>query len=117
VVRLTGSVCPGLTVFGGSFGAAEAINVEGAAVEREMNKTVLPMMHGFYSLGTLAGAGVGMALTALGIAANLHILLAALVCIVPILTGIRAIPDGTGKNSADEQKSVQKGCRSTATFS
>jgi hypothetical protein len=41
-----------------------AINVEGAAVEREMNKTVLPMMHGFYSLGTLAGAGVGMALTA-----------------------------------------------------
>ncbi len=23
-----------------------------------MNKTVLPMMHGFYSLGTLAGAGV-----------------------------------------------------------
>jgi MFS family permease len=38
----------GLTVFGGSFGSAEvAINVEGAAVEREMNKTVLPMMHGF----------------------------------------------------------------------
>lgn len=50
----------GLLIFGGSFGAAEvAINVEGAAVEREMNKTVLPMMHGFYSLGTLAGAGVG----------------------------------------------------------
>lgn len=46
-------------VFGASFGAAEvAINVEGAAVEREMNKTVLPMMHGFYSPGTLAGAGV-----------------------------------------------------------
>jgi fucose permease len=107
----------GLTVFG-SFGAAEvSINVEGAAVEREMNKTVLPMMHGFYSLGTLAGAGVGMALTALGIAANLHILLAALVCIVPILTGIRAIPDGTGKNSSDEQKRYKKGCRSTATFS
>lgn len=55
----------GLMVFGGSFGAAEvAINVEGAAVEQAMNKTVLPMMHGFYSLGTLAGAGVGMGLTA-----------------------------------------------------
>lgn len=38
----------GLGVFGASFGSAEvAINVEGAAVEREMNKTVLPMMHGF----------------------------------------------------------------------
>jgi fucose permease len=74
-----------------------------------MNKTVLPMMHGFYSLGTLAGAGVGMALTAFGMAANLHILLAALVCIIPILTGIRAIPDGTGKNSAGEQHSAEKG--------
>ncbi len=100
----------GLTVFGGSFGSAEvAINVEGAAVEREMNKTVLPMMHGFYSLGTLAGAGVGMALTAFGMSANLHILLAALVCIIPILTGIRAIPNGTGKNSAEEQQSTEKG--------
>lgn len=58
----------GLAVFGASFGAAEvAINVEGAAVERELNKTVLPMMHGFYSFGTLAGAGVGMALTALSV--------------------------------------------------
>lgn len=100
----------GLMVFGGSFGAAEvAINVEGAAVEQAMNKTVLPMMHGFYSLGTLAGAGIGMALTALGIAANVHILLAALVCIIPILTGIRAIPAGTGQNASDEQKSAAKG--------
>ena len=100
----------GLMVFGGSFGAAEvAINVEGAAVERELNKTVLPMMHGFYSLGTLAGAGVGMALTAFGTAASLHIFLAALICILPILTGITFIPDGTGKNSAEEQKSTEKG--------
>ena len=49
-----------------------------------MNKTVLPMMHGFYSLGTLAGAGVGMALTAFGVPATVNIFLAALVCIAPI---------------------------------
>ena len=91
----------GLGVFGASFGSAEvAINVEGAAVEREMNKTVLPMMHGFYSLGTLAGAGVGMALTAFGVPATVHILLAALVGIAPIYIAIQAIPDGTGKNAA-----------------
>lgn len=88
----------GLAVFGASFGAAEvAINVEGAAVERELNKTVLPMMHGFYSFGTLAGAGVGMALTALSVPANIHIILAAAVAIAPIFIAIRAIPDGTGK--------------------
>lgn len=100
----------GLAVFGGSFGAAEvAINVEGAAVEREINKTVLPMMHGFYSLGTLAGAGVGMALTGFGVSANLHILLAALVVIVPIIIGIAAIPDGTGKNVGGEAHHDKKG--------
>ena len=87
----------GLGVFGASFGSAEvAINVEGAAVEREMNKTVLPMMHGFYSLGTLAGAGVGMALTAFGVPATVHILLAALAGIAPIYIAIKAIPGGTG---------------------
>ncbi|ADO49218.1 MFS transporter [[Enterobacter] lignolyticus] len=100
----------GLMIFGGSFGAAEvAINVEGAAVEREMNKTVLPMMHGFYSFGTLVGAGIGMALTAFGLSATLHILLAALAGILPIMIAIKAIPDGTGKNRDDSAVHGDKG--------
>ena len=100
----------GLGVFGASFGSAEvAINIEGAAVEREMNKTVLPMMHGFYSFGTLAGAGVGMALTAFGVAATTHIVLASLVAIAPIFIAIKAIPDGTGKNATDGSHSEEKG--------
>ncbi|EHG5983693.1 MFS transporter [Escherichia fergusonii] len=100
----------GLGIFGASFGSAEvAINVEGAAVEREMNKTVLPMMHGFYSFGTLVGAGIGMALTAFGIPATLHILLAALVGIAPIFIAIKAIPDGTGKNTAEDKRHSEKG--------
>ncbi|HCK8063879.1 TPA: MFS transporter [Salmonella enterica] len=100
----------GLSVFGASFGAAEvAINVEGAAVERELNKTVLPMMHGFYSFGTLAGAGVGMALTALSVPPNIHIILAAAVVIAPIFIAIRAIPDGTGKNASEDAHLQEKG--------
>ncbi|EJH9329022.1 MFS transporter [Salmonella enterica] len=100
----------GLVVFGASFGAAEvAINVEGAAVERELNKTVLPMMHGFYSFGTLAGAGVGMALTALSVPPNIHIILAAAVAIAPIFIAIRAIPDGTGKNASEDAHLQEKG--------
>ncbi|MBN6043766.1 MFS transporter [Citrobacter sp. ku-bf4] len=100
----------GLGVFGASFGSAEvAINIEGAAVEREMNKTVLPMMHGFYSFGTLAGAGVGMALTAYGIAATTHIVLASLAAIAPVFIAIKAIPDGTGKNASDGSHHQEKG--------
>ncbi len=105
----------GLAVFGGSFGAAEvAINVEGAAVEQEMKKTVLPMMHGFYSFGTLVGAGVGMALTAFGLPAMWHIALAALVGIAPIAIAIRAIPEGTGKNAAEGTEHSEKGYLSGA---
>lgn len=62
-----------------------------------MNKTVLPMMHGFYSFGTLVGAGIGMAVTGFGLPAAPHILLAALVAVAPIAIAIRAIPEGTGK--------------------
>lgn len=94
----------GLAFFGGSMGAGEvAINIEGAVVEREMNKTVLPMMHGFYSLGTLAGAGVGMTLTALSTPATLHIFLAAVVAITPIVLAISAIPEGTGKDTPEDK--------------
>ncbi|WP_314421904.1 MFS transporter [Pseudescherichia vulneris] len=100
----------GLALFGASLGAAEvAINIEGAVVEQKMNKTVLPMMHGFYSLGTLVGAGIGMTLTAWGVTATLHVLLAALVAIVPILIAITAIPDGTGRNDASDTQKKQKG--------
>lgn len=100
----------GLALFGSSLGAAEvAINIEGAVVEQKMNKTVLPMMHGFYSLGTLVGAGIGMTLTAWGVTATLHVLLAALVAIVPILIAITAIPDGTGRNDAGEAQHERKG--------
>lgn len=38
-----------------------------------------------------------MALTAFGVPATVHILLAALVGIAPIYIAIQAIPDGTGK--------------------
>ncbi|MEN0614300.1 MFS transporter [Klebsiella indica] len=100
----------GLAIFGASFGSVEvAINVEGAAVEREMKKTVLPMMHGFYSFGTLIGAGIGMAVTGFGLPATLHILLAALAAIAPVAIAIRAIPDGTGKNAAEAAHHEGKG--------
>ncbi|GGD11253.1 MFS transporter [Franconibacter pulveris 1160] len=95
----------GLAVLGGGLGSAEvALNVEGAIVERELGKTVLPMMHGFFSLGTLVGAGIGMTLTALNFRADFHILLAGLVTIVPVFIALRAIPEGVGKESAEEKK-------------
>lgn len=72
------------------------------------------MMHGFYSLGTLVGAGVGMAVTAFGLPAMWHILVAALVGIAPIAIAIKAIPDGTGRNEAENAQHQEKACLSGA---
>lgn len=89
----------GLAVLGTGLGSSEvAMNVEGAMVEGLMKKTILPMMHGFYSLGTLAGAGVGMGLTAIDFGAYGHLGLIGLLVIVPIAIAIRAIPHGVGKD-------------------
>lgn len=90
----------GLAVLGVGLGSSEvAMNVEGAIVEGLMKKTVLPMMHGFYSLGTLAGAGIGMSFTAINFVAFGHLLLIGLLVIVPIAVAIRAIPHGVGKDN------------------
>lgn len=88
----------GLAVLGSGMGSAEvALNVEGAVVEKAMGRTLLPMMHGFFSLGTLAGAGIGMMLSALSFSAGWHIGLVGALVVLPLLYALMPIPDGTGK--------------------
>ncbi|MGH9944932.1 MAG: MFS transporter, partial [Pyrinomonadaceae bacterium] len=36
-----------------------AMNVEGAAVERRLGRSIMPRFHAAFSLGTVAGAGIG----------------------------------------------------------
>lgn len=58
-------VAVGLGLFGLGMGGGEvALNVEGADVEKHVGRAVLPAMHGFFSLGTVVGAVLGIALTA-----------------------------------------------------
>ncbi|GMA30931.1 MFS transporter [Litorihabitans aurantiacus] len=62
---LAGVVAVGLALFGLGMGGGEvALNVEGADVERGIGRPVLPAMHGCFSLGTVVGASLGIALTA-----------------------------------------------------
>ncbi|MNI64084.1 Inner membrane protein YbjJ [compost metagenome] len=53
-----------LFIFGVGFGAAEVgLNMEGSAVEKAIGKVLLPIFHGFFSVGTLAGAAIGVGAT------------------------------------------------------
>ncbi len=49
------------------------MNVEGAEVERRLSRSIMPRFHAAFSLGTVAGAGVGAAVTYLGIGIDLHV--------------------------------------------
>lgn len=66
----------GLVLFGLGNGSVDVMmNVEGAAIEKTIDKTILPLFHAFFSFGTVAGAGLG----ALAIALHLNVLVHALV--------------------------------------
>ena len=59
----------GFVLVGLGVGALDVmINVEGAAVEREAGRTLMPLMHAAWSAGAVIGAGVGAGCAAVNIA-------------------------------------------------
>ncbi|MET7749047.1 MFS transporter [Micromonospora sp. NPDC005367] len=74
---LTGSalgVAVGLFAFGYGSGTCDvAMNVEGAAVERRLGRTILPRFHAAWSLGSVAGAGLGAGAARLDVPVGAHL--------------------------------------------
>ncbi|MGO2096874.1 MAG: MFS transporter [Candidatus Microbacterium stercoravium] len=95
-------VALGLGLFGLGMGGAEvAMNVEGADVERAVGRSVMPLMHGFFSLGTVIGAVVGMLLTAAVFPVVWHLIIVAVIVASVLLVAIRDIPAGYGRRATD----------------
>ena len=64
----------GLALMGMGMGSTDVMmNVEGAAIEQATNRTIMPLFHALFSLGTVAGAGIGVAMTAWGIGVAPHL--------------------------------------------
>lgn len=99
----------GLALFGLGNGSVDVMmNVEGAAIEKTVGKTILPLFHAFFSFGTVAGAAIG----ALAIALNANVLVhAAIIAVAIVIAGLVATanvpareiamdPDAAGEASA-----------------
>ncbi|MFD8687094.1 MFS transporter [Streptomyces sp. NPDC059651] len=100
-VSLAGGVFCGLALFGGGMGLAEvAFNIEGADVERLIGRPVLPVLHGCFSLGTVVGALLGMALTAAAFPVGWHLTAVSVLVAAAAVLAVRALPHGTGKETA-----------------
>ena len=92
----------GLIIFGGGYGTAEvALNVEGSAAEKALNRTLLPAFHGFFSVGTLVGAALGAAAVAIHLQVMVHFTILALIMAAAVLYGWRYLPEGSGKEPAN----------------
>lgn len=94
-------VTAGLFVFGLGGGSGEvALNVEGAEVERLLGRSVMTALHGFFSLGTVLGASLGMLATAAGFPVQWHLIIMSGVALAVFLASFGDIPGGVGKPTA-----------------
>lgn len=92
LLTLTGSlpaVIAALALFGLGFGTCDvAMNVDGAAVERELGRTVMPLFHAAFSFGTMGGAGLGALAERLHIPVSLHV---SVMCALTLVCGLVAV--------------------------
>jgi MFS family permease len=85
-----------------------AMNVEGAEVEREMGRTLMPWFHASWSLGTVAGASLGAAAAALHIVPGIHLVVIAAVLVAAAFLIPRLLPrvlDQVASEAAETERS------------
>lgn len=72
----------GLFIYGIGIGIWDvAMNVEGAEVERRLGRTIMPRFHAGWSIGSIAGAGIGIPMAALQVPMLAHLGVLALVSV------------------------------------
>lgn len=85
VLAVIGLVLNGL----GMASSNVAANVQGVSAERALGRFVTPIMHGFFSIGTVAGAGLGTLDTRLGISFMWHMVYFAIAILLIVLISLR----------------------------
>lgn len=88
-------VIAGLAVFGlGTSTCDVSMNVDGAANERALGRTVMPIYHAMFSVGTIVGAGLGALAEHAGVPIVVHLSVVATVMTLSVLIAARYLrPD------------------------
>lgn len=95
-----GAVFAGLALFGIAFSICDvAMNVSGAANERALGRTVMPIFHAFFSFGTVLGAGLGALAEFLHIPIAVHIGVIGLTLAVGAIIATRYLQSDTGSET------------------
>ncbi len=88
VARSVPVVLVGLVMWGFGNGCLDVMmNVEGAAIEEQSGKTILPLFHAFFSFGTVIGAGLGVVFIGAGFTVLAHLaIVAGLIAVIAIVS-------------------------------
>ncbi|TFD69343.1 MFS transporter [Cryobacterium sp. Hb1] len=91
-----------LAVFGIGMGSVDVMmNVEGAAAERAIGRTLMPLMHACFSLGTVVGALGGAAASAWQVSVFWHLMIVAVLVLSTIVVAVRFLPAPVNNTEAD----------------
>ncbi|WP_369831148.1 MFS transporter [Cryobacterium sp. M15] len=91
-----------LAVFGIGMGSVDVMmNVEGAAAERAIGRTLMPLMHACFSLGTVVGALGGAAASAWQVSVFWHLMIVAVLVLSTIVVAVRFLPAPVNTTEAD----------------
>ena len=82
----------GLAIYGAGIGVCDvAMNVSGAANETALGRTIMPIYHAFWSVGTMVGAATGVLAEVFHVPLELHLALVSLLVVVTNLAVVRYI--------------------------
>jgi len=99
----------GLALMGLGMSATDVMmNVEAAAVEQAFERTLMPLFHAFFSLGTVAGAGAGIAMAAAQIGVAWHLWGAGLLVLVAGLVALGQVPDRDALHDDDAPQATRR---------
>jgi MFS family permease len=80
------------------------INVDGSAIERAAGRTLMPLMHGAWSIGAAVGSGIGAACAALGITPSVQFIGEAVIIGAVAFAMAPAIPTGDHRRDAQPKE-------------
>ena len=87
-------LCVALLLFGAAAGATDIVmNAQGVVVERRLGRSIMSSLHGMWSVGNLAGAGIGALAAQVEMDARLHLAGMALVLLVVGALLSRGLPE------------------------
>lgn len=98
------AIAVGLAVFGLGNGLCDvAMNVSGAAAERALGVTVMPLFHAAFSVGTMVGALLSAGAELLGVPVAVHVVAVAVAVVVAMVVAVpRLRPEAEAEAQAQE---------------